>query len=205
MVPPSDTAVNGNGINVMGSYCDLSFDGINILNAKSLVPDDLVAIFQESDRFVREIPETEDDEARKEIVYQAARDVVLKRLDLLGYSTALVQERFEEWRRRQIDFWTEYYNDYPEDGDKETLKAIKAFDFAVWQKRAPRLLEKRWDLVDTEPADETERHLRDHDDGWLYFDGYGSLATLRAMLDVFPNIKRVTLGLMIFPQKSGQG
>jgi hypothetical protein len=177
----------------MGSYCELSFDDISILSAKSAVPDNLVAIFQESDRVVREVPETEEEDARKDILYQAPREFILNRLNLIGYTEIIVQERFAEWRTDQIESWTDYYAAYPEDFDKETLKALEGFEFAVWRQRASDLLQRQWNLGTTEPADEIERRMRDHDDGWLHFDGYGSLVTLRALLDALPNVKQLTL------------
>ena len=166
----------------MGSYCELKFDEIHILSAKSIVPDNLIALFQESDRTVREMPETDEDEAHKDILYQAPREVILSRLALLGCTESVVRDRFAEWRKDQIESWTHYYAEYDEDSDRETLKALGDFDFAVWRERVPSLLDKQWDLP--EPVDEIDRRMRDDDDGWLHFDGYGSLVTLRALLDV---------------------
>ena len=177
----------------MGSYCELKFDEIHILSAKSIVPDNLIALFQESDRTVREMPETDEDEAHKDILYQAPREVILSRLALLGCTESVVRDRFAEWRKDQIESWTYYYAEYDDDSDRETLKALGDFDFAVWRERVPRLLEKQWDLP--EPVDEIDRRMRDDDDGWLHFDGYGSLVTLRALLDAFPNVKHVSLDI----------
>jgi hypothetical protein len=175
----------------MGSYCELTFDGIHILSAKSAVPNQLVALFQESDRIVRDVCETEDDDARREILYQAPRESILRRLDVLGYTEMIAQERFAQWRSDQIESWTEYYSGDREDPDKETLNAIEAFDFNTWRQRAAQLLKQQWDLP--EPVDEIDRRMRDDHDGWLHFDGYPSLATLRALLDSFPDVKQVTL------------
>jgi HEPN/Toprim N-terminal domain 1 len=86
---------------------------------------------------------------------------------------------------------TDSYSQYPEDSDKETLRALEVFDFTTWCQRAASLLERQWDLP--EPVDEIDRRMRDDYDGWLHFDGYRSLGTLRALLDAFPNVKQVTL------------
>jgi hypothetical protein len=79
----------------MGSYCELEFDGINILSAKSAIPDNLCALFQDSDRVVHECPETEEVEAHRVTLYDAPRAVILSRLELLGYTGTIVQERFD--------------------------------------------------------------------------------------------------------------
>jgi hypothetical protein len=176
----------------MGSYCELKFDELHIVDAKSAVPDDLVALFQESDRVVVEVHETEEDDARRDVLYQAPRESILRRLDLLGYTKTIVRERFTQWRNDQIESWTEH-SQYSEDSDRETLKALEVFDFTTWCQRATGLLERQWDLP--EPVDEIDRRMRDDDDGWLHFDGYGSLGTLRALLDAFPNVKQVTLDI----------
>jgi hypothetical protein len=87
----------------MGSYCELKFDGLHIVDAKSAVPDDLVALFQESDRVVLEVHETEEDDAHRDVLYQAPRESILRRLDLLGYTKTIVPERFTQWRNDQIE------------------------------------------------------------------------------------------------------
>jgi hypothetical protein len=175
----------------MGSYCGLKFDDIDLFVSKSVVPDDFIAIFQESDRVVREIPETDEDESHTEILYQASREVVLKGLDLLGCTTAVVREKFGEWKRNQKKFWEEYF---AENGDDDTLKAIEAFDYDTWQKRGAALIATKYDEL-PEPADEIDRRMRDDYDGWLHFNGYASLMTLRGLLDAFPAVKLVTLDI----------
>ena len=79
----------------MGSYCGLKFDDADLFIAKSVVPNDFVAIFQESDRVERHVPETDDEDAHTEIHYRAPRDIVLRRLDLLGCTQAVVKARFD--------------------------------------------------------------------------------------------------------------
>ncbi len=178
----------------MGSYCALKFDEIEIFDAKSVVPDNFVALFQESDRVVRTVPETEEDDSATDIFYQASRDVILTRLGLLGCTESVVKEKFEEWRKNKKKSLDEYIAFSGDEPDSEASKAINEFDFQVWRERGAALLPIRWgDLP--EPVDEIDRRLRDHDDNWLFFAGYGSLVTIRALLDALPNIKHVTLDI----------
>jgi hypothetical protein len=179
----------------MGSYCALKFDEIEIFDVKSVVPDDFVALFQESDRVVRKVPETEEDDSTTDIFYQASRDVILTRLALLGCTEGVVRDKFEEWKKNQkksLAEYVEYSGD--EDGDQK-LKVINEFDFDVWRERGAALLAMGWDKLPEEPVDEIDRHLRDNYDGWLHFAGYGSLVTVRALLDAFPTVKHVTLDI----------
>jgi hypothetical protein len=177
----------------MGSYCALKFDEIEIFDVKSVVPDDFVALFQESDRIVRKVPGSEEDDGKTDIFYQASRDVILTRLALLGCTEGVVKEKFEEWKRNERKSLEEYIA-YSGDEDGETFRAINEFDFDVWRERGSALLAKGWGKL-PEPVDEIDRRLRDQYDGWLYFAGYGSLVTVRALLDAFPNVKRVTLDI----------
>nr|WP_245376529.1 hypothetical protein [Bradyrhizobium elkanii] len=47
-----------------------------------------------------------------------------------------------------------------------------------------------------EATDEIDRRMRDRDDeGRLWFDGYGSLMSLRALLDACADVRHVTLDI----------
>lgn len=177
----------------MGSYCALKFDEIEVFDVKSVVPDNFIALFQETDRVVRKAPETAEQDDMTDIFYQASRDTILTRLTLLGCTEDVVKEKFEEWKRNQKKSLDEYIA-YSGDEADETFKAINEFDFDVWRERGSALLAKGWDKL-PEPVDEIDRRLRDNYDGWLYFAGYGSLVTVRALLDAFPNVKHVTLDI----------
>jgi len=178
----------------MGSYCALKFDEIEVFDVKSVVLDDFVALFQETDRIVRRVSETEEDDGATDIFYQASRDVILTRLTLLGCTESVVKGKFEEWRKNQRKSLEEYIAFSREEPDSEASKAINEFDFQVWRERVAAFLPKRWDDL-SESADVIDRRLRDNYDSWLFFAGYGSLVTVRALLDAFPNIKHVTLDI----------
>ena len=75
----------------------------------------------------------------------------------------------------------------------ETLKALQALDLSTWKTRVKPLLEQQSNLP--EPADEIDRRMRDQDGDWLHFDGYGSLASLRALLDAFPEAREVKMNV----------
>lgn len=82
----------------MGSVCTLRLDDIDLAEYKSFVPDIMRALFQESDRV--ETPGAEGGPAIVE--YQATRQSILKRLDLMGCTAALAKRRFREWREETI-------------------------------------------------------------------------------------------------------
>lgn len=175
----------------MGSYCALKFDKIDICSAKSVVPDDLIALFQEVDRVVLKVEEDDDGDPINDTYYRASREVILNRLALLGCTDAVVRQKFEEWKKDERRFWEGYGAEI--DKDNETLKAIDELTFDNWGRRVAALLPNQWKEL-PDPIDEIERRLRDSD-GWLHFAGYGSLVTIRALLGAFPNVKHVTLDI----------
>jgi hypothetical protein len=69
----------------MGSYCALLFDNWQVIHTKSVVPDELCALFQESDRIVTPSYSDESDD----IKYLAPREVLLGRLDILGCTAVI--------------------------------------------------------------------------------------------------------------------
>ena len=70
---------------------------------------------------------------------------------------------------------------------------IRRLTVEEWYARVPQVLATRYDRE--QPADEIDRRMRDHDSDWLWFDGCGSLVTLRALLDANPHAQNVTLDI----------
>lgn len=181
----------------MGSYCELRFDEISISNWKSSVPDEFIYLFQESDR--RLVPRVrEDDESDEDpefdIQYSVTRAVVLRRLDLAGYTEDEARNSFEEWRKSELETWIEY----AKDGDwaADSAKALETFTYSDWQKRMKDVLLTRYDFTrDRETfTDEIDRQMRNNDEGWLFF-GSDHLMVLRAMLDTLSDVREVTLDI----------
>jgi hypothetical protein len=56
---------------------------------------------------VREDDESDED-PEFDIQYSATRAVVLRRLDLAGYTDDEARNSFEEWRRSELETWIEY-------------------------------------------------------------------------------------------------
>ncbi len=81
----------------MGSYCGIHFDKLSICDSKSEVPDDWAALFQERDR--RETRRTQEvgEDPALNVDYAASRDVILRRLSILGASDAAVRGAFDTW------------------------------------------------------------------------------------------------------------
>ena len=169
----------------MGSYCTIYFDELEICSAKSAVPDEFSAIFQESDRQTR-TSQYEDDDT-PDIVYQASRNVVLSRLALLGYTSQIARDRLAKWILNERTTWKKYadYGDWA----AETAEAIRNLTVEEWYERIPQVLAMQFNH--DEPIDAIGRYMRD--DEWLWFDGYESLAGLRALLDANPQVEQVTL------------
>jgi hypothetical protein len=174
----------------VGSYCAIYFDDLDVCGSKSVVPDAFCAIFQESNRSVRPSPDPEDE--APQTVYEAPREVVLARLALLGCTAAVARERLESWLQAMRATWDEYRAD---DGDwaAETAEALHALTPDDWYARVPRCLATRFS--DEKPIDEIDRHMRETEDSWLWFDGYASLMGLRALLDACVDVETVTLDL----------
>lgn len=61
-----------------------------------------------------------------------------------------------------------------------------------WRKRVPGVIATRYD--GREPIDRIDKAMKG-DGSWLWFDGYASLVSIRALLDACPDIKSVTLDL----------
>lgn len=180
----------------MGSYCAIQFDDMEIVIAKSYVPDDYAALFQEADRDrSRRLKDESDEEAWASFRYKASRATILRRLSLLGATREVVVESFERWLKGLRETWARY----AEDGwGQDLAEAAQQLTLTEWTRRVPEVLATRFaeGVFDREPIDEIDRQLRDDsDEGWLTFDGYGSLYSLRAMLDACIDVKWVTLDM----------
>ncbi|KAK0342303.1 HEPN/Toprim-associated domain-containing protein [Brevundimonas aurantiaca] len=180
----------------MGSYCAIQFDDMEIVTAKSYVPDDYAALFQEGDRDRSHRSDDEPNgEARATFRYKASRETILRRLSLLGATREVVVESFDRWLKELRETW----GDYAKDGwGHDVANAAQQLTPAEWIRRVPEVLATRFakDDFDREPIDEIDRQLRDDSgEGWLNFDGYGSLYSLRAMLEACVDVQWVTLDM----------
>lgn len=162
----------------MGHYCGLAFDSLSIVSFKSYVPDELIALFQESDR--RQVGnDPEDDDF--EIAYQVERKTILERLDICGITSEAARGAFETWLAEQ----RATYEEYVKNGDwaAETADALRNFSFEEWARRIPDVLRTRYDFDRIESdkfIDEIDRRLRNTEESRLMFDGYGSLRSMTA-------------------------
>lgn len=180
----------------MGSYCAIEFDGMEIAIAKSYVPDDYAALFQETDRDLSpRAGDDPDEDLGPGFRYTASRQTILRRLSLLGATREVVVESFETWLKDLREAW----NGYAAEGwGQETAAAANQLTLEDWRRRVPEVLATRFDTgaLDRGPSDEIDRHMRDSSsDDWLSFDGYGSLYSLRAMLDACVDVRSVTLDM----------
>ncbi len=174
----------------MVSACVLYLDEIELAVQKRYVPDELSALFQESDRIETPHP----DGGEQDVEYRARRESVLKRLDLMGCTEALVRRRFEGWKAEQTDREEEYLSRWKAeqpDADK-TLKALRDLTWDGWCQRVPGVLASLYD--DGSSIDETDHQMKSMDDNsWLWFDGCSSLISLRAIIQAALNKQDVAL------------
>lgn len=174
----------------MGSYCSIQFDDLEVLSAKSVVPDSFCALFQESDRVLRHSHDLDGEDAKPDVLYEVPRTLMLDRLSLLGCTAAVIRYAYEEWRQREIVDRRE--GDLDEHGKAE-IAALSALTFDEWQRRVPQILRTRYS--DTEPVDIVDRNMREQDSSfsWLWFDGYGTHLNIRALLDACSDVDKVSL------------
>lgn len=174
----------------MVSACVLYLDDIELTEQKRFVPDVLSALFQESDRI--ETPDP--DGGEPDVEYRARRESVLNRLDVMGCTEALARRRFEGWKAEQIDREEEYLSEWKAeqpDADK-TIKALQELTWDGWCQRVPDVLASLYD--DDSSIDEIDHQMKSMDENsWLWFDGYGSLISLRAIIQAASDKQDVAL------------
>lgn len=170
----------------MGSYCELRFDDKFVDTAKSIVPAEFRVLFQEDERQVRRSADGEFDE----ILYVASKATVLERLDLLGYTSEVAEQRLSEWIISERKQWLEYIS---ESGNraKQIADAIESLTTDEWAKRIPDVIENKFSRE--QPIDEIDHHMIGLNDDWLWFDGPGSLVNIRALLEACPDVETVSL------------
>ncbi|MBR0644837.1 HEPN/Toprim-associated domain-containing protein [Plastoroseomonas hellenica] len=183
----------------MGSYCGISFGTLSISMAKSYVPDDWAALFQECDR--RTEPDQSDDtdpdyQPGHTIRYCTDRSTFFLRLSLLGATDEAMRIAFEAWLQTERESWQDYAETWT--GNEQTSAAIvceilEALNFQEWKRRAARALHTRYGSNAEELGDPAEKYFRDFADNFLHFDGDGSLISLRALLHACPDAQEVSL------------
>jgi hypothetical protein len=180
----------------MGSYCSITFDAMEVCVSKSIVPDDFAALFQEADRDPQPPPDEHDDEDgdRPRYRYTATRETILRRLSLLGATCEAAEMTFQLWLKELRESWIDHAS---KGWGQETAQACKQLSLEEWRRRVPEVLATRYNegAFDRKPTDEIDRQLRNHDEGWLWFDGYGSPLSLRALLDACKDVQAVTLDM----------
>jgi hypothetical protein len=176
----------------MVSSCALMLDDIDLAGQKRSVPDFLSALFQESDRVETPAPAG----GERDIQYRASRHSVLKRLDLMGCTAALSELRYREWReekvREQKSYLEECEPDKNPDEDEE-LRALRALTWEEWQRRIPQVL---CTLYEDNHVDEIDRWMREvGEPPWLWFDGFDSMLSLRAIIDAATDTQTIALNV----------
>lgn len=180
----------------MVSSCELYLDDIDLTGQKAFVPDFLSALFQESDRI-----EYRDEKNKVDIVeYRITRESILMRLDLMGCTEALSKKRFLSWQDEEIKDEEAYREKMSDDkdtiSDDKTLNALRALTWEEWQRRVPDVLLTWYDLEKHDKyLDEIDLYMKNDDPSWLWFDGYDSLLSLRAIISASSDTKFIKLNI----------
>ncbi len=168
----------------MTSACVLYLDNIEINEQKAYVPEVFSALFQETDR--HEFPDEEN--GLINVDYCASRQTILRRLDLMGCTEDFSKQRFEQWRQIEI----QDANDSSFCQEEES-QALNALTWLEWKKRVPKVLRTQFDH---KFADEIDRRMKDNvDRPWLWFDGYDSLLSMRAIIGAATDFEMVKLDI----------
>jgi hypothetical protein len=177
----------------MGSSCELKFDQISVISQKSYVPDEFVCLFQEGDR--RSV-ESGDPEESNTVGYFAERGVVLRRLDLMGYTAERARQHFDKWLDRERETYDEYEEDEQGEWASETAEALRTLNYQEWLARAKNVLMTRYNFARPtgEYKDEIDRRMRDLSDDWLFYDG-NVLPIIRSLLEAVPEVREVSLDI----------
>jgi hypothetical protein len=176
----------------MGSYCELSFDNLSILDSKSWIPEYLISLFQETDRHI--FQETfDDEEPRKNTSYRTSRNIILHRLDILGFTKEAAQIAFEEWLSSEREMYAEWVADGASPWAVKTANALNSFSYDEWKELAPIALSNRYKTEKENEENETVKRMSSLSEDWLFFECNDQRLVIRALLEACTNAKEVIL------------
>lgn len=170
----------------VGRYCYLYLDDVAVASARPFVPDEWRAVFQENDR-VR-VGQSSDETVFAGMVYETARDTFIARLELLGCSERLARERVRDQIVKARIWWGSRAEETGETAIPE-LTALRSLTTAEWYARVRKMVLQPQDRSKSE--DIVDRKMEDED--WVWFDDYGLLIRVRALLDACPEVRRIRL------------
>jgi len=191
----------------MGSYCSIHFDELAICFSKSVVPDDWAALFQERDRReeVRHHPDAqENDKPQRFVEYVTGRDVMLRRLAILGATDVAKRRAFDQWLSDERARWREYSREWSKDDspDKyatQVFDGLNDLDYEGWCRLSAKALRNRYDFLRSErierELDPFQEQFYETDDSYIWFSEDGSHIGLRALLDATPDTVEVRLDI----------
>lgn len=170
----------------MGSYCYLYLDDVAVCCTRPFVPDEWCAVFQETDR-VR-VGQASDETGAACMVYETARDTFIARLELLGFSERLARERVND-QIAKARIWWESRAEETGETEMPELAALRTLTTDEWYARV-----RKWVLPPMDrPNAKDMVDLKMEDEDWLWFDDYGLLVRVRALLDACPGVGRIRL------------
>lgn len=168
----------------MSSSSLLLFDDVEIDEWREHVPDEVIALFQEPDRDPKSY-----DEHSERICYSATRDVILQRLDVMGITSEVAADAFENWKEQRIELLGDIQIKVDDEVDSPA-GSIRTLSYWGWQQRVPAALAARFGPP---LADSISAKMQDLSEDWMPFGSHDYRAALRAMLDAAPNVQAVTL------------
>ena len=130
------------------------------------------------------------------ISYTAPRSAIVRRLALLGATGTVVEHAFAHWLAEERETWRDYAETWSDDirgRAVQVREGLERLDLGEWGRLAREVLATRYDLDADATADALVGQFRDLNDSYLFFGGYGTLLSLRALLDACPQVTEVTL------------
>ncbi len=170
----------------MANVCTLLLDDIAIAYHPYDVPNFISALFQESDHTEITVGKT----GYTHIGYRAERQTVLKRLDLMGCTETLARSRYYYWKNVMFRKYDDRLR-FRKSVDKSTRDFLLNFDWEKWKEGVARNLGRKKDSEDCDNIG--DRQMRGYDSDWLWFDGFQSLISLRAIIQGATHIQTITL------------
>ena len=141
----------------------------------------------------------EEEEPSAFVEYVAKRSTILRRLSLLGFTEAAARAAFESWLENERETWARYAKEWksgPADSTTVIASALKHMSWETWKNHAQAALATRFNFERMdEEKDSITSKFHDLSDSYLFVEGYGSLMSMRVLLDACTQVKEIRLDI----------
>jgi len=183
----------------MGAITSLRIDDYEFISTKNEVIPELMIIFSESDRRMRERSPAQEDvaaleeaETSEDVEYASTVRVIRDRLEVMGFSLAAVKREFEELRQERLAELEEDLDESPFEFLHEEYEVLRSASFDDFlrvfsQLKLAGLTPYSASPAANDPRDRLVRFVLREDNGWyLGFPASDLRAPLRVFLEVSP-------------------